>query len=558
MMMIYRNASISKCLFSLVQLCLAGTLLRAADVPLPAVPELKVFQLFSDHGILQQDTQAPIWGTAGPGATVTVTFRGSTVIATADPDGKWMARLQTPKALPAQQGSELDITSGTQKIALQDVVVGEVWLGSGQSNMDTNMTEFAVGRDELPRANNPDFRIFTPAGWAHRGDYSKYKWSLCTPASAKPASATGYFFSRDLQQALQVPVGFVQMAYSGSSMGMWVQPKWLADDPRTAAEYAKFHNETLPVLVLQRKDALAKWEIAVADAAAKGQPLPRRPFVGMPEDAEESIIGGYYHTHIAQVVPFAFRGMLWDQGEAGVGIPGHWLYDVVFDIMITNWRKEFGRDMPVIYCQMPKGGAWGPQTRLVNNHTGELLDLVQLTALPAEAPMPGNDFQGFAKEPDPFARMAALPICYMAVTRDLDVATHPPDKDRYGHRFFLTAMNQVYGKADVACAGPLMKSATREGEQVRVAYDNLGGGLVALGDHELQGFFVTGHDRATGKTRSVWATCRIDGDTVLLSSADLDRIDLVSYAHTNGGRVMWANLFNKGGLPAYPMTLKVQ
>ncbi len=555
--MIHRYSLIFGYIVTLIFICATSFVAFAADeLPVPA-SELKVFQLFSDHGILQQNTDAPIWGNAKPAATVSVSFRGSIATAIADADGKWLVHLKTPKALPAQEGSELKITCGTQSIALQDVVVGEVWLGSGQSNLDTNMADFAVGRDELPNANIPDYRIFTPAGWAHRGDYSKYKWSRCTPTSAKPESATGYFFSRDLQHELQVPVGFVQMAYSGSSMAMWVLPKWLADDPRTATEYTKFSTATLPVMVLQRKDALAKWEIAVADAAAKGLPLPRRPFTGTAEDAESSIIGGHYRTHIAQVVPFAFRGMIWDQGEAGVGIPGHWVYDEVFDIMITNWRKEFGRDMSVIYCQMPKGGAWGPQTRLVNNRTGELLDPVQLTALPAQVPVAGNDFQGFAKEPDAFTRMLALSNCYMAVTRDLDVATHPPDKDRYGHRFFLTAMNKVYGKTDVVCAGPLMKKATREGEQVRVTYDNLGGGLVALGG-DMQGFFVTGHDRATGKTHSVWASCKIDGDSIILSAAELDRIDLVSYAHSNGGRVMWANLFNKGGIPAFPMTLKVQ
>jgi sialate O-acetylesterase len=522
--------------------------------------ELAPFPLFTDHGILQQDTDAPIWGTAPPSATVSIAFRGQTVSATADGSGRWLARLRTPKAEPGQQGTELVIASGERAITLEDILVGEVWLGSGQSNMDSYLGWYPLSATEVPKADYPDIRLYSPAGMAHHGDYAKSHWSRCTPAIARAASATGYFFSRDLHLARKVPVGFVEMAYGGSAMAQWVEAEMLRDDPASAAAYDYWLKNIFPGINADRRRQLATWEAAVAAAKAKADAdangtehahaepkLPPRPFAGPVEVTPEQVVGQHFRTHIKPVMPFAFRGILWDQGESGQGIAID--YDAAFAAMIHGWRRGFGRELPVIYCQMPKGGGWGPTLRYFDSNTAKLGPLAPLAALPEKVPAPGPVFAGFAKEADPFARMLAQDATFMAVTRDLVDNIHPHDKDEYGHRFFLTAMNTVYGEP-VECFGPVMTSARRESGRIRIAFAHVGRGLAALGGKPLQGFVVSGRG-----SKPAWATASIDGDTVLITAEGLDGVDRVSYAP--GGRVMWANLFNQDGLPAYPMTLAV-
>jgi sialate O-acetylesterase len=334
-------------------------------------------------------------------------------------------------------------------------------------------------------------------------------------------------------------------------------PDWLAADPRMAANMESFLATTYPSILADRKEKLEKWQTAAAEAKSKGQqPNPAWPPIQeAPEQPIEFFIGGFYSTHTAMVVPFVFKGMLWDQGEAGVGYGLRGDYDLIFEVMIQNLRKEFGYDLPVVYCQMPKGGAWGPTIHVEKGKSGielELGELVPLADLPVEPPKPGPVFEGFAKESDPFLRMNGLPLCFMATTRDLQAALHPNDKDEYGARFCMTAMNRVYGRS-LESFGPMIASAKRDGGEIRLDFDHVGSGLVALGDKPLQGFYATG---AGGK--SMWAQSRIEGNQVILSGSGVETADTVSYADTNGGRVLWANLFNKEGLPAFPMTVKVR
>ncbi len=519
--------------------------------------ELKVFPLFGDHGILQQDTRVAVWGTADPKAHVKVSFRGAVDEVTVDDAGRWIAHLKTPKAVAEQDGTDLEISSGTAGIVLHDVVVGEVWLGTGQSNMDSSMGGYQVGRDDAAHANNPAIRFYSGGGCGHRGDFSRYVWNRCTPQSALNASATGYYICRELQKELNVPVGFVNMAFSGAPLCWFVLPDWFRQDLRTKALFEKFEKQDYPALIARRKEDLANWEKAAVEAKAQGKPEPGRPFSAdeKPEVPMECYLGRFYFTHIAPVQNYAFRGIAWDQGEGWVGAVSY-NYSACFEIMISNWRKGFGVDLPVVYCQMPKGGAWGPTVCVVDKKTNELAEKVPLAALPAEAPSPGDVFTGFANETDHFSRMLTIPGCFMAVSCDLNAWIHPPDKNSYGHRFAITALNRVYGKP-VECFSVLMKTAKREEDSVRVSFDHVGSGLVALGGKELQGFVVSGNLKGSGQVKAVWPKCRLDGNTVVLTAPELDKIDLVSYAPPNG-RVMWANLFNKEQLPAYPMTIKVE
>ena len=538
---------------SLVLWCFSGLACLAGD--------LKVFPLFTEHGILQQDTTVPIWGTDAPGTAVTVSFRNARATGTADSTGKWLVRLQTPKAEPGKdEGYDLTIASKSGQILLHDVVVGEVWIGSGQSNIDTALSMYCISKDEVPKADIPGVRLysagFVGGGRSVKGDFSNFQWTRCTPETAAKASATGYFFSRELHKALNVPVGFINMAVGGSGLATWVLPDWLIADPRMTAHFEKFKTTTYPTFIADRKDRLAKWKAATDEAKAKGEqpnpPIP--PFPGEADQPLENFIGTCHVTHTGAVMPFVFKGMLWDQGESTVGYALGGNYDVIFDIMLKNLRKGFGYELPVVYCQMPKGRGWGPtlHTDISKSSFSVPGDPVPLADLPPEAPKAGLVFESFAKESDPFLRMNALPSCNMATTRDLQAAVHPHAKDEYGARFCLTALNKIYGR-DTEFFGPVIIAAKRSGNEIHLSFDHAKNGLAVLGDKPLQGFYVS-----DAKGKSVWATGRVEGSKVILCGPSFETAETVSYANVNGGRVLWANLFNREGLPAYAMTVKIQ
>lgn len=524
--------------------------------------ELSVFPLFTDHGILQQDTVVAIWGAASPNSQIHVIFCGQDAAAIADAAGKWIVHLRTPKAEPGRmEGYDLVIRSADAQIVLHDVAVGEVWIGSGQSNIDTRLDMYCIGAGESALANYPGIRLYSAAwgragGRSVNGDFSQYKWLPCTPETALGFSAAGYFFSRELQKALNVPVGFINMAVGGSPLSSWVLPEWMSADPRMTANMEKFTTVTYPNFIEQRKASLAKWQAMCDEAKEKGEkPNPAwPPFQGPADQPLKNFIGGNYVTHTAVVMPFVFKGMLWDQGESGVGYTLKGDYDVIFDIMLQHLRKGFGYDLPVVYCEMPKGKGWGPTIHedISKSSFSVPGDPIPLADLPADAPDAGPVFAGFAKENDPFLRMNALPFCSMAVTRDLQAALHPHSKDEYGARFCRTALHRVYGQ-DVECFEPVITSAKRSGDELILTFDHAGTGLVALGGRPLQGFYIS-----DAKGKSVWAAGRIEADHVILSGAGIANAETVSYANVNHGRVMWANLFNKDGLPAYAMTVRIE
>lgn len=533
-----RTASFAVCL-------LAASAMVAADA-------LQVFPLFSDHGIMQQDVLTPVWGRAAPGAAVSVAFCGAEASATADAQGAWLVRIRTPKAEPGRfDGSDLSVTAGGERIVLHDVVVGEVWIGSGQSNIDTPMSAYPVGTATARSADHPGIRLFSGGGRGLAAGLAGQHWDRCTPATAAKASATGFFFSRGLHEALRVPVGFINLAWAGSTLSTWVQPEWLAADPRMAANLEAFR-AGFPAFIAERRQRIATWQAAVDAAKAQGQPAPRRPFSDEADMPFGHFIGDHVATHTAAVMPFACKGMLWDQGESGVGYGLKGRYDDIVDIMLRHLRAGFGSELPVIYCQMPKGGGWGPGIRVLDPSGRTQGSVVPLADLPATAPRAGRVFAGFAAEGDAFQRMQALPGCHIAVTRDLQADIHPPDKDRYGARFCLTALGRVYGR-EVETFGPMISSAQRAGAELRLEYSGAGGGLVALGGRPPQGFYVSGKNGT-----SAWVGARIEGGSVILSGPDIATAETVSYANDQGGRVMWANLFNAEGLPAYPMTVQIR
>lgn len=540
-----------------------GFLLVTASQSLSWAAELNFFPLFTDHGILQQNAVVPVWGTGTPGASVEVSYGGGKATGVVDSSGKWMVRLQTPKAEEGQvDGISLSVASGNTQKVLKDVVVGEVWLGSGQSNIDTPMKEYAISKDEIGLANHPGIRLYSAAfdaggGASVTGDFSQYAWNRCVPVIAAKASATGYYFCRELHRALKVPVGFINMAVAGSPLSNWMLPSWIENDPRTAPHYQAFKSSSFPAFIAERKKEVARWQGQCAEEKSKGLPLTQHwhPLQGEnPDQPIEKFVGNHHLTHIAATMPFLFKGLLWDHGESGVGYHLTGDYVIYFSIILEHWRKGFGYDLPVVFCEA-KGGAWGPticELDMTNATYPTQKTPKALEDLPQTAPKAGPVFESFEKSSYGWARMNALPGCYMATVRDLQAALHPPDKDKYGLRFFLTALHKVYGKPG-EWFGPMMVSAKRDGAQVRLRYQHASGGVVALGGKPPQGFFVADAD---GK--SDWVSARVEGSEIILTGPSLVAAKTVSYAHVSDGLVLWANVFSREGLPAYPMTIRIE
>jgi sialate O-acetylesterase len=408
------------------------------------------------------------------------------------------------------------VEAADDRVRLEDVLVGEVWLASGQSNMDFTVARtpkyyFAGVANEAAEvwaANYPQIRMFT-GEWAR--SYNPRRevggtWKVCTPENVREFSAIGYFFARDLQRALHVPVGIVTLTYGASTAQAWIRREAIAADPRLAPELAAF-DARVQAYTPPSAGELAQWQAAVEKARGAQQRPPRRPRAHPVADQHNPTV--LYNGMIAPFVPYAIRGVIWYQGESITG--PHELFPVWNETLIRDWRKLWGRELPFYFCQLAAQDA--------SSNSPEVREL-QAAAL-------------------------ALPATGMAVTVDIGERhnVHPKDKQDVGDRLTRIALANVYGEK-IEYSGPVFQSASVEGGSLRLRFGHLGGGLVARGG-PLQTFTVAGAD---GKY--VPATARIDGDTIVVGAAGVTTPVAARYA--------WAsypegcNLYNAAGLPAAP------
>ncbi|HEX3728377.1 MAG TPA: sialate O-acetylesterase [Opitutaceae bacterium] len=486
---------------------------------------LKLGSPFGDHMVLQQGRPVPIWGTASPGETVTIACAGQVVSAQAGADGRWLARL-APLSLGAPQ--ELSASSGTERITLEDILVGEVWLASGQSNMEFSVSKkvkyFAGATNEeqeIAAAKYPQIRMFT-------GDMVKSNepqaaiggaWKVCSPETVPAFSAIGYFFARDLQRVLNVPIGIINESYGASTAEAWVQRETLAADPdlqpmlgRYDAAYSKFKSD--PDAAARYAAARKAYQAAAAEARAAGKRAGRPPRDPDPSQDQHSPTV-LFNAMIEPVLPYALRGAIWYQGESIVGgAPGVALYPKVQAALVRNWRQRWGEgDFPFY--------------------------IVQLAAQDASS----NSPEVRAAQ----AMILSLPNTGMAVTVDIGEKknVHPHDKQDVGDRLSRIALAQAYGR-DVEWSGPAYAGLAAEGDALRVSFARQGGGLVAHGG-ELQSFEIAGAD---GKF--VPAEARIEGETVVVRSPAAPAPRAVRYAWADYPQ--GCNLYNTSDLPAAPFS----
>ena len=489
-------------------LLLAGSGGAVADVRLPSI--------IGDNMVLQRGGKAPIWGWAEPKELVTVRIGEGTRawIALAGDDGRWMLKIDVPDA-----GGPYEMSiRGKNTITVSNILVGEVWVCSGQSNMQWTVQRAANAEQEIAAADYPKMRLFTvqrKVADSPQEDCTG-QWVECSSETAGGFSAAAYFFGRELHKKLDVPVGLIHTSWGGTPAESWTRRDVLEGE-EDFAPILKRYDEMIaryPEAKRQYERRLEQWKEASKKARAAGKNAPRRPRAPSGPGSSRTP-GGLYNAMIAPLIPYSIKGAIWYQGEANAGRA--YQYRKLFGAMIRNWRQDWGQgDFAFLF--------------------------VQLANYMAVASEPGESAWAELREAQ--SMTLGLPNTGMAVIIDIGEAgnIHPKNKQDVGRRLALCALAGSYGK-NVVYSGPVYRSMEVRGSEAVLRFDHTGGGLVGRGG-ALKGFAIAGEDR-----KFVWADARIEGETVVVRSEKVGRPVGVRYAWANNPV---CNLYNREGLPASP------
>jgi sialate O-acetylesterase len=518
-----------------------------------ASAEVKMPAIFGDHMVLQQQSKLPVWGWAAPGEKITVTFKGQQSSTVAAADGTW--RVDLKPIDPSAEAATLTV-AGQNTLAFTDVLVGDVWIASGQSNMEFGLQTDARGAEAIATAKNSQIRLFfvpwatalqpqTDVGPATPPSPLNGKWQVCSPAvlgadwAWHGFSAVGYYFAREMGRVTGSPVGMIATYKGGTTAQAWTSVSGLEKDeafrPYVVAQrdaVKKFAPADAAYSKQLADYQAAKQEWLAAKAKGQGSPASAAPKAPTrPNDGGYGVPGNLFNGMVAPLVPFAIKGVVWYQGESNAdSVVQARQYVTLFPRMIADWREKWGQgDFPFLFVQLPNFG--------------------RAATTPSEGNWP------WLRESQ--LKTLSLPKTGMAVTVDLGDAKniHPADKLHVGLRLALVARHVAYGQ-DIISSGPIYDSMTIEGGKIRLKFTHIGGGLTvgtpppaADGTHppaptELTGFGIAAEDR-----KFVWAKATVDGDTVVVSSDKVPQPIAVRY---NWGQNPLGNLYNKEGLPASP------
>ncbi|MDO9541088.1 MAG: sialate O-acetylesterase [Kiritimatiellia bacterium] len=518
----------------LVPCLIIGALLFLNDFSFAAVTMPKIF---GDHLVLQRERPVPVWGWANPGEKITVEFAGQRKAITAGPDGRWEVRLDP---MPARnQGGVLRISgASTNIIELKDVVVGEVWVCSGQSNMAFPLKYASKAQEDIANADLPGLRFLNVAlsiASSPKEDVvASLPWTRCSKQTAAECTAVGFYFGRRLHSELGVPVGLINTSWGGTRIEPWTPLEAFDTIPELAAYIAAFrkevqiHRQTLPDAI----KALETWISAARKSIAVGSDLPVEPDWPIYPGANNRLKpASIYHAMVYPLIPYAIRGTIWYQGESNNTDPGD-LYYHKMCALIGGWRRTWAQgDFPFYFVQLAN----------YQNDT--------------KKPAGGDTWANLCR-----CQFKALAITNtgMAVTIDIGAAlnVHPKNKFDVGERLSRWALARDYGQTNIVVSGPLYREMKIEDNRIRLFFDYLGGGLMVgektgrapvreIKDGKLQRFAVAGEDK-----KWVWADAIFAGDTVLVSSPDLPKPVTVRYAYSTNPE--GCNLYNRAGLPASP------
>jgi len=482
--------------------------------------ELRLPAIIGDHMVLQQKLANPIWGWDTPGTKVTVTFGGQVKTGEAGPDGKWTVKLDP---LPANEQPQTLTVTGTSKREVQDVLVGEVWMCSGQSNMGFTLAGDWNGDLEAAASRLPNLRLIKvpQVGTQELQDDFKGEWRPSTPESARNFSAVGFFYGRYLHQILGVPVGLIDNAWGGSAAEAWVRRESLEKDPR----FARLMESTAKREAYLESDAartnyeaqLVRWRRAVERARAAQKATPRRPASPQQWLKGNARPGNIFAGVLYPTLGYGIKGVIWYQGESNAGRA--YEYADLFPFLIQQWRKEWHQgDFPFYW--------------------------VQLADFRAEKPEPGESDWAELREAQ--TKTLKLPNTGQAVIIDLGEGKdiHPKNKRDVAARLVRWALVKDYGM-DFPYRSPEFKSMEIEGNKITLRFDCFGSGLRTFDVNEAIGFAVCGENKVWH-----WAKGTVKGaDEVEITCDAVEKPIAVRYA--------WAdnpvcNLFSKEGLPVTP------
>lgn len=481
-----------------------------ADVKLPDV--------LGDSMVFQQNRKVPIWGTADAGETVKVSFGKQKLTVIADVKGKWRIDLKPLKMSFTPQSL---IIEGKNKIELKDILVGEVWLVSGQSNMQWTLFQSNDGAAEVAKANHPNIRLFNVSREvAFKKKQGKLgEWKNCSPESVKDFSGAGYYFGVELQKSLNVPVGLINSSYGGSQAEAWTPVEYLNANPdlKATVERTKIWEEERPRVKVEYAEAIEKWKVESEKqkaAGAKPSPSP-----GVPDALRDyRIASSIYDGMIEPLMPFAIRGVAWYQGESNEARAEQ--YNILLPTMIKSWREKWTQGA------FPFGIIQLPNYRKISD-------------------VPENSPWSFIREAQ--RKTAENTVnSGLIVTIDIGEASdiHPKNKLDVGKRMSVWALKKVYKKK--LTDAPIFKKSEIKGAKIILTFDNVGSGLKVKNGEKLEEFAIAGSDQ-----KFVWAEAKIiEKNKIEVSSPNISLPIAVRYAFNTNPKN--PNLTNDSGIPASP------
>jgi len=493
-------------------------LVLLALMPGAAIPAQVVLPtILTSHMVIQRNLPVHVWGMATPGQGVTVTFRGETRTTQAGVLGRWSLYLKPgvaggPFQLSVKGEPVAASAAPEQPITLDDILVGDIWVASGQSNMEFEMRKASTAAEDLPHAANSQIRLLMikkRSSDAAQDNADTDGWTVSTPDTAKDFSAVGWYFAREIAQREHVPVGVIDATWGGTIAESWVRLTALGEDASLAPLFVargKMTDQDADARLAEKEEQRLREE-----ARVQGKPIP--DFHWHPPLASWGP-GLLWNGMIAPLTQLPIRGAIWYQGESNSALARVNLYDRIMRTLIEDWRRQWGvGDFPFLYTQISN-----------------------FTSTPAE------DWASLRQQQ---VRTLGLRNTAMAVTIDIGnpVDVHPTDKVDVGMRLARAARALNYAEA-VEYSGPMFRQATAEGASIRVWFDHAKG-LMAKGGE------VTGLEVAAADGKFAPASATIEGATLVVTSASVPAPVFVRYGWSNSPQ---CNLFNGEGLPASPFT----
>ncbi|WP_437231023.1 sialate O-acetylesterase [Planctomicrobium sp. SH661] len=477
--------------------------------------------VFGSGMVLQRDMPVPVWGWGEPGEEVTVTFRDQSQSTKTDADGKWIVKLA-----PLSVGEPADLTvKGQNTLTFKDVLVGEVWICSGQSNMQWSVNSSLDPDLEKAAANHPQIRLFAvPLTTADTPQEDVIaSWQPCNPQTLGNFTAVGYYFGRQLYETLHVPVGIIQTAWGGTRAEAWTSPEMMAKSANLAPIQESW-NERLAApanaaATAEYEPKWKKWQEDWKAARIKGEPAPGRP--GHPQNTRwsEHHPSTLYNAMVAPLAPYAIRGAIWYQGESNAGRA--YQYRELMPAMIQSWRDAWGQgDFP--FYQVQLANFFESKDQPAESAWAELREAQHMAA-------------------------KALPNVDAACIIDAGAAKdiHPKDKQVVGKRLARLALVDVYQVPGIIRQGPTFESVQFDGNKAIVKFDTHGSKLISYYGEPLKGFALAGEDK-----NFVWGEAKITGpDTVEIVAAGIEKPASVRYNWADNPK---GTLYSEAYLPAYP------